>query len=165
MTLEQVREFAYKQAFSFCRNQENAEDIAQNIVILYLTNENKIINEKGWITKCCKNKILEQKRVQEIQKKYRGRVEQHLYTSPISPDASYEDKKTLSRVRKSIFSLNKADQDILLKVLSYEGKKKNLALELGISLGAFKGKLYRIRKELKGKLLVEDKRSIYDLLS
>lgn len=137
ITQYQVDVFRF--CFYLCRNEAYAEDLAQETFIKVLINFDKIQNNhKAYLFQTAKNLFIDNRRKNKYEKSY---LSDQIESKTINPPDL--------EIWQTLFSLDQAEQDILLLV-DREGLSLNEASGvLGVPESALKSRLMRARENFK----------------
>jgi len=157
--LEEVQDLVEKHerrlvqyAHSITHDLDHARDIVQDAFIKYLNTKSegeKIMNAKAWLYRVTYNKsidlIRKHKRHSELECDVRDVITP---SSPNPPDQVLQNKDNVEWLKKQLDSLGEKEMDIFRMKIYEEKSYKEIAAELGISVGHVGILLHRIMKKL-----------------
>ncbi|MCM8542789.1 MAG: RNA polymerase sigma factor [Lentisphaeraceae bacterium] len=140
-------------AHSVTHDLDHARDIVQDAFIKFLNSRSdgeKIMNSKAWLYRVTYNKsidlIRKNKRYSELECDVRESV--LTPSTPSRPDHVLQNKDNVEWLKKQLDSLGEKEMDIFRMKIYEEKSYKEIAEELGISVGHVGILLHRIMKKL-----------------
>jgi len=128
------QEDVFRFCFYLCRNEAQAEDLAQETFIKVLVNIEKIQNQKSYLFKVAKNLFIDRQRKNKYEKIF---LSEQLESKTINP--------VDLEIWQTLFSLESQDQDIIL-LIDREGLSlSEAAVVLNQAESSLKSRLMRAR--------------------
>ena len=150
--VEQHEKRLVQYAHSITHDLGHARDIVQEAFIKFLNSRNggeEIMKPKAWLYKVVYNRAIDlirkQKRQSELEIDVR---ELTTPASPNQPDHILQSKDNVKWLKKQLDSLGEKEMDIFRMKVYEEKSYKEIAEELGISVGHVGILLHRIMKKL-----------------
>lgn len=140
-------------AQSITRDLDHARDIVQDSFIKFLNCRSEggnIENAKAWLFRVVYNKSIDLVRKQKRHSELEEDVKDCLTPStPNIPDQALQNKDNIEWLKSQLKSLEEREMDIFRMKVYEEKSYKEIAEELGISVGHVGILLHRIMKKLK----------------
>ena len=157
--LEEVQDLVEKHerklvqyAQSITHDLGHARDIVQEAFIKFLNVKSegeKIMNAKAWLYRVTYNKAIDLVRKHKRHSELEGDVRESITpASPNRPDQVLQNKDNVEWLKKQLDSLGEKEMDIFRMKVYEEKSYKEIAEELGISVGHVGILLHRIMKKL-----------------
>ncbi|MCM8528272.1 MAG: RNA polymerase sigma factor [Lentisphaeraceae bacterium] len=139
-------------AHSITHDLDHARDIIQEAFLKFLNSRSdgeKIMNPKAWLYRVAYNKSIDLIRKQKRHSELECDVRESLTPStPNRPDQVLQNKDNVEWLKKQLDSLGEKEMDIFRMKVYEEKSYKEIAEELGISVGHVGILLHRIMKKL-----------------
>ena len=139
-------------ANSITHDLDHARDIVQEAFIKFLNSRSegeKIMNTKAWLFRVTYNKSIDLIRKHKRHSELEGDVRESITpSSPNRPDQVLQNKDNVEWLKKQLDSLGEKEMDIFRMKVYEEKSYKQIAEELGISVGHVGILLHRIMKKL-----------------
>ena len=112
--------------------------------------------EATWITALCRNAAYDRLRALERRRGREGELSPDLPDPAPGPEEEVLRRERTQALRQALAGMKGRDRDLFYRKYYYLQSTDRIAAELGTSLRAVEGRLYRIRKKLQAQLGGED---------
>jgi len=150
--VEKYEQRLVQYAHSITHDLDHARDIVQDAFIKFLNVKSEgeiIMNAKAWLYRVTYNKAIDlvrkHKRHSELECDVRDSITP---SSPNRPDQVLQNKDNVEWLKKQLDSLGEKEMDVFRMKVYEEKSYKEIAKELGISVGHVGIILHRIMKKL-----------------
>lgn len=145
-----------------CGNQAEADDLMQELCLQMVRSKSKLLevdSHDGWLFGVAKNvlrnhirgKVRRRNNIPTVSPEKVGELTKQIDTGELPSDAM-ESSETNNTLLMAVTALSGKDQEII-RLHYFEGLSfKDIAQKLEITPRSVEGRLYRARKELRGKL-------------
>ena len=105
-----------------------------------------------WITAICRNAAYDRLRTLARQSERSAPLEEHRPDPAPTPEELVLRKERTQTLKQAVYTLKESDRRIFYRKYYYLQSTAQIAAELGTSVRAVEGRLYRIRKQLQKQL-------------
>ena len=143
----------YWQAYSVVRSPLDAEDVTQDVFITAWKKIRSITIADDsllpWLLVTARYTALNKWRQSQRDTKRRASLGEQLADDAVSVEDTVEHQELLARVEKSVAELSTVDQQLYEKCINGDRTYAEAAAELGVSHGAVRNRVSRIRQRLR----------------
>lgn len=136
-------------------DQRDREECLADVVLRAWDTIGRFDPERGtlaaWVTALARNAALNRRRANDRRREGDG-LDETLPDAAGGPEESVIRQETARALWDAVGRLDKRDRDLFLRKYYYYQPTAQIAAELGLSLRAVEGKLYRVRKRLQDEL-------------
>lgn len=148
----------YWQAYSVVRNQPDAEDTTQEVFITAWKKIRAITIADDsllpWLLVTARYTALNKRRQSMRETSRRASLGEQLADGNASVEDTAEHQELLARVEKSVAELSAMDRELYEKCINGDRTYAEAAAELGVSHGAVRNRVSRIRQRLRADIHV-----------